>query len=342
MAAFVSVVGRGCGVCGGALDTPSGVSVCRERLWVKRPRVAVVAGANACRSRLMRAQQRDDAEPASLKTKVNLLDYTQVLDALKDVQVKPCGAALDDQDEASKLDWSISLASLLNTAGRRTYLCMFTHFGDLTTFEYAQRLLPELQVLEDKNVNLVCVGIGSPENARLFAQITGFPIEYVYADETAAAYEALDLYKGFLGERAQVHPYVKLFAMLAGIGSPGTLRRVLGGYIGSRDRSIEKWSKGAIKFLDANMFDVLGSQYQRPFELATVRLQNMIDIIPRWFELSPEKQELIVRQGATLVLDAAEERVLYAYRDTGILVYADVDHALSLACQPARLAEAGM
>lgn len=39
--------------------------------------------------------------------------------------------------------------------------------------------------------------------------------------------------------------------------------------------------------VDKSAFDVLGKQGARPFEVATVRLANMIDIIPNWERLAP-------------------------------------------------------
>lgn len=49
--------------------------------------------------------------------------------------------------------------------------------------------------------------------------------------------------------------------------------QVLRGYFGDRD------SKQVFK--GNSLFDVLGEGYQRPFELATLRLENMINILPK-------------------------------------------------------------
>lgn len=43
-------------------------------------------------------------------------------------------------------------------------------------------------------------------------------------------------------------------------------------------------------------FDVLGKGYQRPFELATLRLFNMAGILPKWGELSPPNAQLLTQQ----------------------------------------------
>lgn len=71
--------------------------------------------------------------------------------------------------------------------------------------------------------------------------------------------------------KLNVNAYIKLLPMLAGIGSPGTVGEVLRGYVGDRN---------AKQIFDSpSSFDVLGKGYQRPFELATLRLNNMIQIL---------------------------------------------------------------
>jgi hypothetical protein len=49
--------------------------------------------------------------------------------------------------------------------------------------------------------------------------------------------------------------------------------QVIRGYVG--DRSAKP------VFNSATPFDILGTNYQRPFELATLRLFNMIGILPK-------------------------------------------------------------
>jgi hypothetical protein len=49
--------------------------------------------------------------------------------------------------------------------------------------------------------------------------------------------------------------------------------QVIRGYVG--DRSAKP------VFNSATPFDILGKDYQRPFELATLRLFNMIGILPK-------------------------------------------------------------
>lgn len=49
--------------------------------------------------------------------------------------------------------------------------------------------------LDEQGVRLVCVGIGIPEVAREFCELTGFDANYLYADPENAAYTALELEK---------------------------------------------------------------------------------------------------------------------------------------------------
>ncbi|KAJ1398058.1 hypothetical protein B484DRAFT_458591 [Ochromonadaceae sp. CCMP2298] len=178
-----------------------------------------------------------------------------------------------------------TIASLVKGKRGPSLVLFFTHTGDLTSFELAQQLthyLPQLQ----KSMNVVCVTPGAtPQSAQMFCDMTQFPPDLLHIDATAAAYESLQLSKGFL-PGAPVSPYLKLLPMLAGIGSPGTIQEVLRGYFG--DKSVDPaWIRSCLRLVEQEKFDVLGSGYQRPFELATVRLQNMMDVLGSWEQLVP-------------------------------------------------------
>ena len=71
------------------------------------------------------------------------------------------------------------------------------------------------------------------------------------------------------------------------------------------------------------LFKLVGEGYQRPFELATVRLLNMGSILMQWDTLTPSDKELIVQRGGALVFEG--NRVVYRHDDPGILRFADVD-----------------
>jgi len=207
-----------------------------------------------------------------------------------------------------------------------------THLGDFDSWEYAQKLRPQLDTLEKQGAQVVIVAIGSVENGSAFCRLTEFPAAKLWMDPTGAAYKALGFEPGLQLEgqvKSIASPYVRLMAMCAGIGSPGTLNEVFRGYLG--DREAEPVWKGGNDdprpiVVPPSAFGILGQGYQRPFELATLRLLNMMDIIPRWEELKPVDDELILQRGGTLVFH--EGRCVWRHRDAGILGYADVDEAL--------------
>eukprot|EP01025_Chloroclados_australasicus_P033082 TRINITY_DN3360_c1_g1_i1.p2 TRINITY_DN3360_c1_g1~~TRINITY_DN3360_c1_g1_i1.p2 ORF type:complete len:286 (-),score=30.02 TRINITY_DN3360_c1_g1_i1:330-1187(-) len=197
---------------------------------------------------------------------------------------------------------------------KRCIVSFLTHFGDLTTWEYGQKLAQEYPLFEQAGIDLVMVGLGDASNARAFQKYVGLPVEFIHADETGQAYEKMGFSKGFAPD-ADVNPYLKLLPMLMGIGSPGTIGEVLRGYFGDRN--------APQVFKQDTPFDVLGKEYQRPFELATLRLQNMIGVLSHWDELAPKKTDLLTYQGGTLIFEG--EKCIWKHMDSGILKYANFE-----------------
>ena len=69
----------------------------------------------------------------------------------------------------------------------------------------------------------IAVGLGSASGGAEFAKLTGFPAASLFADPESACHKAMGFSPGFLGE-SDMNGYAKIFPMLAGIGSPGTLQ----------------------------------------------------------------------------------------------------------------------
>lgn len=205
--------------------------------------------------------------------------------------------------------------------GGRIVFAFATHFADLTTWEYARRLRKEMAKLQQADVKLVFVGIGRVEQAKLFCQACGFEQGDVYCDPNGENYRLLGFKRGFAPE-ANVSGYLKLLAMLAGLGSPGTIPEVLRGYLGDKDA--QPWFTEDETL--GKLFNSVGKGYQRPFELATVRLQNMVSVLSRWKELCPDDDRLLTQLGGTLAFKGDE--LVYRFDDQGILVYADVDELI--------------
>jgi hypothetical protein len=221
--------------------------------------------------------------------------------------VVPCAEERDGE--------TVSPATFLKTEKEgpkaKHVLIFLSHFGDLTSWEYAQKLRDTFSALEEK-ASVSVIGLGSASAGRKFCELLDFPLANLYADEDARLYKELGFEQGFMPD-ADVSPYVKLLPMLAGIGSPGTIQEVLRGYIGDRD---------AKQIFGKSPFDIIGEGYQRPFELATLRLNNMIGILPNWGELV-SKDALITMQGGTMVFEGSN--LAHLQKDAGILKYASID-----------------
>ncbi|PZO14653.1 MAG: hypothetical protein DCF25_14655 [Leptolyngbya foveolarum] len=64
-----------------------------------------------------------------------------------------------------------------------------------------------------------------------------------------------------------------------------------------------------------------GKGFQRPFELATLRLRNMTEVLSHWKTYVPDAAYLTQR-GATFLFDA-EGELVYGWRDRNILGFAE-------------------
>mmetsp|Transcript_163 Transcript_163/g.366 ORF Transcript_163/g.366 Transcript_163/m.366 type:complete len:287 (-) Transcript_163:100-960(-) len=215
-------------------------------------------------------------------------------------------------------------------SGQKAAVVFLTHFGDFTSWELGQQISKKISLFDEKDVPVICIGLGSVDNARKYSQLLSVNKSLVFADEPGNCHTALGFSKG-LAPDADVNAYLKLLPMLAGIGSPGTIQEVLRGYTGDR--------RAKPIFTSPNMFDVLGTGYQRPFELATLRLGNMRSILQNWDELKPKETEQLTWQGGAIVFKG--EDVIFKHVDTGILTYADVDKMLEAAASLTRANDTG-
>ncbi|CAM9485224.1 unnamed protein product [Ectocarpus fasciculatus] len=212
--------------------------------------------------------------------------------------------------------------------GKKTIVAFFTHTADFNSWEYAQKLRHYLPQIDDAGVGVVGVSLGTVDAARDFCAETGFPLDNMFMDAKGQAYSALGFSNGFEprlpGDR-KINPYLRLLPMLAGIGSPGTIQAVLKGYVGDPNSNAD-WISSALSMVDNKEFDFLGTRGSRPLEVATLRLQNMRQIVTKWNKLAPPDKELITQQGGTVVFEGRDK--IYSFKDKasilGILVYTDV------------------
>ena len=134
--------------------------------------------------------------------------------------------------------------------------------------------------------------------------------------------------------RAVGDAWLNYLLMCAGIGAPGTLPEILRGYFGDRSaperlRSDEVVKAGFVEIGPGVGPVKLGplryekswkdeSGYQRPVELATVRLKHMVEVLGNWDAYVSDARWVDVR-GATFLFDG--EDLLYEREHPGVLSY---------------------
>ena len=204
---------------------------------------------------------------------------------------------------------------------------VWPHLGDFDPLEYAWWLQRERDRLFSDGIMVRAVAIGDRAAGQKFCEFTGFPAEWLFVDPEAELHQQLGLYAGLSwqlpGFDAAQNAWANLVLMCAGLGSPGTLREVLRGYAGDRTApqligDDEVVRAKPLPALTGETFQLAGGKgFQRPFELATLRLRNMGEVLSNWRTYVPDARYLTQR-GGTFLFDANGE-LIYEHRDRGIL-----------------------
>mmetsp|Transcript_41903 Transcript_41903/g.127077 ORF Transcript_41903/g.127077 Transcript_41903/m.127077 type:complete len:343 (-) Transcript_41903:290-1318(-) len=267
--------------------------------------------------------------------------------SFEDIKGLPVVATSDDE---------VPLGSLLtDDPNQTTVLACLSHFGDFNAWEVTQQYITAVKDgLFGSNCNFVLVGIGSAEAARQFESDLSLKdpsidkVVTLVADENGAVTDALDCYKGWLvidkkhankWPATDVSPYIKLLGMIVGLGSPGTIEKVIYGYVGDQNGSkrSRKWVVDALlqgskqgrwpRIAEEAFEGIPDESGLRPFELATLRAQNGLHIVLNWGKLGPQDGDLFTRMGGTFVFRG--EDIVYSYFDKGILTYAPQDDVIT-------------
>ena len=137
--------------------------------------------------------------------------------------------------------------------------------------------------------------------------------------------------------RVVAKSWLNYLAMCAGIGAPGTLREILRGYFGDmtaperfRDDDVVDAGfvtigpgVGPTKIGPLSYQQWFGDErgYQRPVELATIRLKNMVEVLTKWDKYVSNPSAIAIR-GATYLFDE-DGKELYSYKSKGVLTYSE-------------------
>ncbi|MEM8611477.1 MAG: peroxiredoxin-like family protein [Cyanobacteria bacterium P01_H01_bin.105] len=217
---------------------------------------------------------------------------------------------------------------LLMNAAKQLVL-VWPQLGDFDSLEYAWWLRHGADELAAKDLVIRAVGIGDRNSGQAFCAYTGFPEESLLLDPEGTLHRELGLYPGLTlsipGFNQRQNAWLNLLLMCAGIGSPGTLSEVFRGYLGDRTapqliKDDEVVRAAPLPPIKGELFKRAGGKgFQRPFELATLRLRNMAEVLGKWTTYVPDVSH-ITQRGATYVIFNHE--VVYEHCDRNILGFA--------------------
>jgi len=235
----------------------------------------------------------------------------------------------------------INVGAELEATKGRTLLVLGTHPADFNCVEYAQKVRAAWPQLQDKGVDrCMMVMNGKASSCSKLAELLDLPSEIeLFADPEGEAGRHFGVSRGFRPDDSGLNPNIKLFAMGIGIGPPWmTLPAVLQGYFGNPNGSRD-WIETALKqgqlagrwpevlTLDENgsvlknKFDdtpVVAGWGVRPFELATLRLQNLVSLqLKNWDELKHVDDRCLTQLGGCTIVGPGGEP-LYSWIDQGL------------------------
>ena len=203
-------------------------------------------------------------------------------------------------------------------------IAFFGLLGDFDSFEYAINLANFLKSNKLNKLNIFFIAIGNQKGKEKFCKFTGFPeknlkvVNNNQLHNLVGASEGLDIGLG---------GWINMTLMLLGIGSSKTLIEVIRGYTGDKGSNQIYYEKDKINLFDFFKFSgklfekPFGKGYLRPFELATFRLNNMIEIFQNWRYYMIDTKYLPQRS-CTFILDQ-NNNIKYQYFSKDILNYSD-------------------
>ncbi len=197
--------------------------------------------------------------------------------------------------------------------------------GDFDSIEYAINLSKFIKGNKfADDIDIFSVAIGREIGKEKFCKFTGFFEKNLRTVENNDVHKLVGASEGL---NIGLGGWVNMFFMLCGIGSPNTLKEVLRGYTGDKNSNQIYNSQDEInlfkffKFSGKAFDTTFGGNYLRPFELATFRLKNMIEIIQNWNDYILDAEFLTQRVSTFLINDQNE--IIYKYISTEILNYSE-------------------
>ena len=205
---------------------------------------------------------------------------------------------------------------------RKSLIVLLGSFADFDSFEYSQQLSARSKELAKYSIDFILIGIGSEKSKEHFCRFNNLDIQNVFAVRNADLHKKLNLDSGLVTPLPSI---VNLLIMCAGINSKGTIKEVVRGYFGDKEaKSLfgfdEDIKIGNLYLFKGKMFDIFSKkEILRPFELATRRLINMIEILLNW-NIYVSDSSFLTQRGATLLFNENDE-LLYKFISESLLGY---------------------
>ena len=194
--------------------------------------------------------------------------------------------------------------------------------GDFDSFEYAINLKNFINNNQNKNLDIFAIAIGNEIGKEKFCEFTGFPIKNLEVIPDNKIHQTLLISEGVdIG----LGGWINMLIMLSGINSLKTIKEVIRGYTGDRSSNQIFSDEDQINLLNFIKFsgilfkNTCGDGYLRPFELATLRLNNMIEILQNWNDYILDNKYLPQR-GASFLLNQ-QDNIIYNYFSNHVLGY---------------------
>ena len=211
-----------------------------------------------------------------------------------------------------------------NFLGSKKYklIVIFGLLGDFDCFEYAINLKKFINHDQNKKIDIFAIAIGNEIGKRKFCNFTGFPEKNLKVVSDNKIHRLLMVSKGVdIG----LGGWINMLIMLSGINSFKTIKEVFRGYTGDRNSKQIFYDEDNISLFNLFKFSgiffkyTFGDGYLRPFELATYRLKNMLEIIQNWNDYILDNKYLPQR-GASFLLDD-KDQIIYKYFSNDVLGY---------------------
>tara|TARA_Y100000589_G_scaffold315294_1_gene338681 strand:+ start:61 stop:801 length:741 start_codon:yes stop_codon:yes gene_type:complete len=211
------------------------------------------------------------------------------------------------------------------TTKKYKLLILMGLLGDFDSIEYAINLSKFIK--ENKfsaDLDIFAIAIGKERGKDKFCKFTGFSEKNLRTVENNELHKAVGASEGL---NIGLGGWINMILMLSGIGSPKTFKEVLRGYTGDKNSNPIYNSKDMVNLFNLFKFSgkifekSFGRNYLRPFELATFRLDNMIEIIQNWNDYILSSEYLPQRTSTFLLNDQNE--IVYKYISKDILNYSE-------------------